>query len=81
MDAALERLVWRRGKGACEYCQLPQAVSAIRFEIDHVIPRKHRGRTIAANLALSCFYCNSYKGLIVRHRSRPSLRDYPEHLV
>jgi hypothetical protein len=32
------------------------------FEIDHIIARKHRGRTLAGNLALSCFYCNSYKG-------------------
>ena len=32
------------------------------FEIDHVIPRKHLGKTVASNLALSCFHCNRYKG-------------------
>jgi hypothetical protein len=32
------------------------------FEIDHVIPRKHRGATVEENLALACFYCNRYKG-------------------
>ena len=32
------------------------------FEIDHIIARKHGGRTTASNLALSCFYCNTYKG-------------------
>ena len=32
------------------------------FQIDHIIARKHGGETIAANLALSCYFCNSYKG-------------------
>src|SRR5262249_18199182 len=32
------------------------------FEIDHIIARKHHGRTASGNLALSCMYCNSYKG-------------------
>ena len=32
------------------------------FEIDHIIPRKHGGKTLLANLAWSCFYCNSFKG-------------------
>jgi hypothetical protein len=32
------------------------------FEIDHIIAAKHKGPTVVANLALSCFYCNSFKG-------------------
>jgi HNH endonuclease len=32
------------------------------FEVEHIIPLKHRGETAAANLALACFYCNRYKG-------------------
>jgi HNH endonuclease len=55
-------LVWQRAGGCCEYCRLPQAASHIPFEIDHVRPRKHRGPTVAGNLALSCVYCNGYKG-------------------
>ncbi len=62
MDAALERLVRERAGGRCEYCRLPQAGSLVPFEIDHIIARKHRGRTVASNLAVSCVYCNSYKG-------------------
>ena len=46
----------------CEYCRLPRAASPVAFEIDHIIARKHRGRTVASNLALACFPCNSYKG-------------------
>jgi hypothetical protein len=47
---------------ACEYCRLPQAFSLLPFQIDHIIAQKHGGKTVAANLALSCFYDNSFKG-------------------
>jgi hypothetical protein len=30
--------------------------------VDHIIARQHRGPTKAENLALACFFCNSYKG-------------------
>jgi HNH endonuclease len=62
MDAATERLVRKRADGRCEYCRLPQSWSRVPFELDHIIPRKHRGRTVAGNLALACYYCNVYKG-------------------
>ena len=62
MDAALVELVWARARSSCEHCQLPQSLSAIPFEIDHILAQKHGGPTNDSNLALSCFYCNSYKG-------------------
>jgi hypothetical protein len=62
MNAALERLVWQRAGGRCEYCRLPQTGSRAAFEIDHVTARQHRGRTVPSNLALSCVYCNGRKG-------------------
>jgi hypothetical protein len=62
MDAALVRLVWRRAHHCCEYCLMPQEYDDITFEIDHIISRKHGGLTVAWNLALSCFWCNSFKG-------------------
>jgi hypothetical protein len=62
MDAALIRQVWQRAGSCCEYCRVPQAYDDSPFEIDHVIARKHRGPTVAGNLALSCFHCNSFKG-------------------
>jgi hypothetical protein len=34
----------------------------VPFEFDHITARKHRGRTTAANLAFSCYYCNAHKG-------------------
>ncbi len=62
MDAALVREVWRRAGRCCEYCRMPQDYDDTPFEIDHVIARKHGGLTLSLNLALSCFYCNSFKG-------------------
>ncbi len=56
MDDALMRLVWQRANRACEYCQLPQACSTLPFEIDHVIAKKHGGKTVASNLALACYF-------------------------
>jgi 5-methylcytosine-specific restriction endonuclease McrA len=62
MERALEELVWQRAAHCCEYCRMPQAYDEIPFEIDHIIAKKHGGLTVAHNLALSCFYCNSFKG-------------------
>jgi len=45
MDEELIRLVWRRAHHRCEYCQLPQTFSTLTFEIDHVLAKKHGGRT------------------------------------
>jgi hypothetical protein len=39
---------------------MPQECDELTFEIDHVISRKHGGRTVGVNLALSCFWCNSF---------------------
>jgi 5-methylcytosine-specific restriction endonuclease McrA len=63
IDAALARWVWQRAEGRCEYCRMPQVADDAPFEIDHIIARKHIGPTVASNLCLSCFYCNSFKGL------------------
>lgn len=62
MGASLTQHVREHAAGRCEYCRLPQAGSNIPFEIDHIIARKHGGRTLTSNLALTCWYCNSFKG-------------------
>jgi len=45
MDAAndFSELVRRRARHRCEYCRLPRTVSAMTFELEHVIPLKHGG--------------------------------------
>ncbi|HJT75880.1 MAG TPA: HNH endonuclease signature motif containing protein [Gemmataceae bacterium] len=62
MDAATQHRVRRRAGDCCEYCRLPQAVSPLPFEIDHVIARKHGGPDDFDNLCLACFSCNNAKG-------------------
>jgi len=62
VDRALEEQIWDRARSRCEYCLLPARYTEAPFQIDHIIARKHGGETVAANLALSCYFCNSYKG-------------------
>ncbi|MSU76672.1 MAG: HNH endonuclease [Gemmataceae bacterium] len=62
MEKASVGRVWSRALSRCEYCLMPQEGDDAPFEIDHVIAKKHGGKTTSNNLALSCFYCNSFKG-------------------
>jgi len=61
MKSSVENLVWRRANGRCEYCQISHDFDELTFEVDHIIPQKHRGKTTAGNLALACFPCNKHK--------------------
>ena len=58
----LRELVAPRSSNRCEYCQIPQSVSAHKDEADHIIPRQHGGATNADNLAFACLRCNRRKG-------------------
>lgn len=62
VSAALRKKVWRRAKERCEYCFVPIEFDASPACVDHIIALKHAGPTVAGNLALSCYHCNSYKG-------------------
>jgi len=76
MDEALEREVRRRAGGICEYCRLPAAVHPTPFEIEHVIPKQHGGRTVLSNLAYCCLHCNRHKGPNVCGLERRGSRTY-----
>jgi hypothetical protein len=41
---------------------MPDQLTTLRFQIDHVVAQKHRGPTTIENLAWACADCNSYKG-------------------
>jgi hypothetical protein len=56
MARDLARQVRERALGRCEYCRLPQRATHVPFETDHIISRKHGGRTVASNLAHACWY-------------------------
>ncbi|MFL5241456.1 MAG: HNH endonuclease [Gemmataceae bacterium] len=77
MDDVLVQLIWDRAKSTCEYCLLPQEFSHLTFELDHVIATCHGGPTRASNLALSCFYCNRYKGPNIAGLDPPSKKISP----
>jgi hypothetical protein len=62
VQQAFIRQVRERAGNICEYCRLPQELTFIQFEIDHIVAQKHHGPTVLENLALACFYCNSNKG-------------------
>jgi hypothetical protein len=62
VDVQLQEAVWRRAEGRCEYCKFPVRYTRVPFQIDHIISEKHHGETVLDNLALACFFCNSYKG-------------------
>lgn len=62
MQRQLVELVRQRAAFRCEYCHFPERLTGLNFQIDHVIAEKHGGSTDGENLALSCIYCNSYKG-------------------
>jgi 5-methylcytosine-specific restriction endonuclease McrA len=70
IDVGLTRLVWQRANYCCEYCQLPQEYDDRPFEIDRIVSRKHRGPSVASNLALSCFRCNAFQGTDISGRDR-----------
>ena len=62
IPAALRHLVYKRAEGKCEYCLLHEDDTPFTHHIDHVIPIRHRGKTISENLALACPECNWNKG-------------------
>lgn len=62
MSSSLQRAVWDRAHGCCEYCQMPQRCDELEFEIEHIIAEQHGGKTVLRNLALACFACNRHKG-------------------
>ena len=62
MEQALVKLVSERAGHRCEYCHVPQDRDPLPFEIDHIIAKKHRGKTRGNNLCLACLACNNHKG-------------------
>ncbi len=62
MEKKLDEIVRSRAKNRCEYCLAPQSAYKLKFHIEHVIARKHGGRTETSNLALACGRCNFSKG-------------------
>ena len=46
--------VERRAARRCEYGRAPQAVTGVRYHLDHIIPESLGGTDDMENLALAC---------------------------
>jgi hypothetical protein len=62
MSVALRRQVVERANHRCEFCRIPQQCVSILHHVDHIRPRKHRGKLTLSNTCLACAACNGAKG-------------------
>jgi HNH endonuclease len=62
LTSEIRQQVFQRAKRRCEYCLVHEDDSLLAHQIDHIIPRQHRGKDELDNLALCCVICNQYKG-------------------
>ena len=62
ISTEIRSLVAVRAHYVCEYCLIAEADAFFRFQIEHIISRKHGGSSELENLALACVFCNRYKG-------------------
>jgi HNH endonuclease len=58
----IRQLVASRANYVCEYCLVAEEDAFFRFQVEHIISRKHGGSSELENLALACIFCNRYKG-------------------
>lgn len=62
IDSGTRGLVRDRADDRCEYCRLRQEHSPLAaLQIEHIVPKKHRGTDSLDNLALACIDCNLAK--------------------
>lgn len=62
VSLSIVRQVSARSHAVCEYCKIPEYLSPVEFEIDHILAQQHGGLSVLVNLAWACAKCNSYKG-------------------
>lgn len=56
------QIVASRANSICEYCLIAEEDAYFRFQIEHIISRKHGGSSELENLAFACVFCNRHKG-------------------
>ena len=62
INSEIREIVASRANFICEYCLLAEEDAYFKFQIEHIISRKHEGSSGLDNLALACVFCNRYKG-------------------
>lgn len=62
ISRAVKKLVIARAGNRCEYCRVPEYLSAFDYHIEHIIGIQHGGPSEHENLAYCCSSCNWKKG-------------------
>ena len=62
ISSETRQIVAARANYVCEYCLIAEEDAYFRFQVEHIISRKHGGSSGLENLALACVFCNRYKG-------------------
>jgi hypothetical protein len=62
ISSEMRQIVASRAHNVCEYCLIAEADAYFKFQIEHIVSRKHGGSSEVENLALACVFCNRYKG-------------------
>jgi hypothetical protein len=62
LSPEIRQIVASRANFVCEYCLIAEEDAYFRFQVEHIISRKHGGSSDLDNLALACVFCNRYKG-------------------
>ena len=62
IPVSLRRQIRTIYRHRCAYCQSPEALMGVTFEVDHIIPEAMGGPTVLDNLCLCCPTCNRHKG-------------------
>ncbi len=62
ISAETRQTVATRANNICEYCLIAEVDAYFKFQVEHIISRKHGGSSDLENLALACVFCNRYKG-------------------
>lgn len=61
IKSTLREKIRLAAKDICGYCQSPQRLIPIIFEIEHILPKAKGGSDNEENLWLACGVCNSFK--------------------
>ena len=58
----LQRQIRDRFGECCAYCRTAEFLTAMTFEIEHIVPLSVGGKTVFENLCFACPTCNRHKG-------------------
>ncbi len=62
IPAGLRRRIREQARYRCGYCLCSEVLIGMPMEFEHLNPLASGGRTVEANLWLSCRRCNEFKG-------------------